>query len=266
MRNKLYLGLALCLSIASCGEREVEVDDDTQSSIDYAYAEMSFSQVIPAVNNIGIDEEGVDKQGVLGTCATVTVSTVSGVFPRVMTVDYGAGCTDNDGRIRSGQLVITYSSAWLSDSSNVSVEMFDYHINGDLLEGQISMQKKFNDMGDMEVISNISGGKIYTTDGIIQYESIKTTEWLAGATTLTTDDDIIKTYGNANGLNSEGVSYASVIVQPLYQELSCDYISSGVVDLSPAGKVTRSTNFGDQTCDDKATVTIGNLSFDITLQ
>jgi hypothetical protein len=266
MRNKLYLGLALCLSIAACGERDVEVDDDTQTSADFAYAESSFSQVIPAVNNIGIDEEGVDKQGVLGTCATVTVSTLSGIFPRVMTVDYGAGCTDEDGRTRSGQLIITYGSAWLSDSSNVSVEMIDYHINGVLHEGQISLLKKSNSSGDMEVVSNISGGKIHTANGIIQYESIKTTEWLAGATTVDTSDDILKTYGNANGVNREGVSYASVIVQPLYQELSCDYISAGVVDLSPAGKETRSTYFGDQTCDDKATVTIGNLSFEITLQ
>ena len=178
----------------------------------------------------------------------------------------GAGCTDEDGRTRSGQLIITYGSAWLSDSSNVSVEMIDYHINGVLHEGQISLLKKSNSSGDMEVVSNISGGKIHTANGIIQYESIKTTEWLAGATTVDTSDDILKTYGNANGVNREGVSYASVIVQPLYQELSCDYISAGVVDLSPAGKETRSTYFGDQTCDDKATVTIGNLSFEITLQ
>lgn len=265
MRKSFYAGIFGLLSIVACKETEFDLASDIASSTDYVAAEMSFNDVGAVVNNIGIDEEGVGKGSSAASCATVTVSTTSGTFPRVMTIDYGNGCVGADGRNRTGQLIVTYTSPWLSDTCQVSVLLVNYTIDGVLTEGEVIMQKTKSSVGKIEIVSNINGGKIHLPEGVVEYESVKTTEWLEGGLTATIEDDVVKVYGNANGVSSDGVAYASIIVQPLYRDFSCDYISEGIVDLTPSGGLTRSTNFGDMTCDNIAVVSMGAISVEITL-
>lgn len=265
MTKTVYAGIFTLLAVAACKNTDLDINTDVTSSTEFVTAEMSFNDVGAVVNNIGIDEEGVGKLSQGDSCTTVTVSTTPGTFPRVMTIDYGTGCVGMDGRNRAGQLIVTFTNAWLADTCQVSVQMVNYTIDGVLTEGEVIMQKTKSSVGKIEIVSNVNGGKIHLPDGIVEYESIKTTEWLQGGLTASVEDDIIKVYGNSNGVTSDGVQYSSVIVQPLYREFSCDYISEGIIDFTPSGELTRSTNFGDMTCDNIATVTIGSVSVEITL-
>lgn len=264
--RKVYLAaLALGLTLYGCKKEEEEQEDyGVTTVVEHSMAESSFSDVSTVVNSIGIDEEGVEKTSDSSGCALVTVSTAPGQFPKVVTIDYGQSCTDFDGRVKSGQMILTYSNSWLSDTCYANVEMINYHIDGVKYEGSIALQR-VSSPNKVEVTTNVSNGKVHTESGVVTYETVKTTEWVAGVGTLTKDDDIIKIYGSSNGVGSDGLNYASVVIQPMYKELSCGYISGGIVDVAPEGKLTRSTNYGDRTCDDKATVTIGDRSFEITL-
>jgi hypothetical protein len=72
--------------------------------------------------------------------------------------------------------------------------------------------------------------------------------------------------GSANGTSAGGTSYTAVIGQALRKELSCRHIVSGIISITPGDKPTRTINYGDGTCDDKATVTINGNVFNITLR
>ena len=56
-------------------------------------------------------------------------------------------------------------------------------------------------------------------------------------------------------------SYPSAVVK----KASCKWFSSGSVLITPVGDVPRTINFGDGTCDNKATLTIGDKTIDILL-
>lgn len=78
-------------------------------------------------------------------------------------------------------------------------------------------------------------------------------------------DDSYHISGSANGTNINNVSYTVNIDTPLKVSTSCRYITSGVATLKVTGIADRVIDFGDGTCDNSATVTIGKLSYTIPL-
>ena len=89
---------------------------------------------------------------------------------------------------------------------------------------------------------------------------------IAGASTpFVRNDDIYRITGTANGVNINGVSYTANIVQPLRRAISCQWVESGTVEITPANLATRTLDFGSTGCDNQATVTVNNNSYSITL-
>jgi hypothetical protein len=56
------------------------------------------------------------------------------------------------------------------------------------------------------------------------------------------------------------------IVSPLIKSLDCKWIKQGTIHFQPSGKPLRIIDFGMGNCDDDATVTINNNTFNIKLK
>lgn len=257
--------------------RKAEVDTDTQAAEDNTIAEQSFSQIGPTVVSVGIKEEGVKKKGVpvmgLSTegdlfCATVKVtdaagnpidSTNIGSFPKKVEIDFGPGCPDIDGRVRKGIIRAEFSNHWSTAGASVTINFLNFFVDNVNFEGKIQMTNN----GNYSYTTIVDDGKITSSSPsfVIHYESNQTTRWISGfSTDSIASDDIYEVSGNATGVNRKGQSYSTVIMLPLRKEMICKWIVKGQVELIPEGKDSRSINFGDGACDNKASVTInGNV-------
>ena len=101
------------------------------------------------------------------------------------------------------------------------------------------------------------------------YTSTRTREWVVGENTsgiLGWFDDVYKVSINSSGTNFNGASFTSKTTKPLQISLVCPWIEAGTIEFTPSGKLTRTIDYGNGDCDNKATVTIAGVSFPITLR
>ena len=71
--------------------------------------------------------------------------------------------------------------------------------------------------------------------------------------------------GTASGTAFDGTHFTSNITSALIVALNCRWIEEGKIEFKPDGKLTRTIDFGNGDCDNKATVTIAGISFNILL-
>jgi hypothetical protein len=78
-------------------------------------------------------------------------------------------------------------------------------------------------------------------------------------------DDVYTFRGSSTGITVTNQAFTIVITTPLVYSVACTHFVSGVFELTPAGEVTRTLDFGNGECDAFATVTVLGFSFQITL-
>lgn len=247
--------------MVSC-EKE-QPDTDTSAAVDNGVAESEFAQVFPTVNQIAVNEEGVEKGLIDTSCATVTINPIdSGVFPKTMTIDYGTGCTDADGRIRKGKITAVYSGKWKTTGSSITITLDEFSTETYSFKGTFTTTNN----GGNSYKNTLVGGRLIGSGGEVKLDFDKTVTWSSGsATPAYPHDDEFSVTGTASGTNKKGEAYTSTIASALIKKSNCKYVSSGIVKIKPADKDEREINFGDGTCDNTAKVKIGDKSFDIKL-
>ena len=263
----ITLSAALACSISFTGCKKAEVDKDTQSSVDFSVAEMGYSGIFPAAQAIGINEDGVDKAN--HSCATITVlsgdttMSPSGTNPIALLIDYGTGCEDIDGRVKTGQLTLTFHEKIASIGAVIDVTPVDYTVDGVSYSGVIQLQHT----GPDTYTSTIANGECSADSWNIFYDGTSTfTQTEGAATPADPSDDVFSYTNDSQCTNREGNAFTVTTDEPLIKRNSCDWIESGVVNLTPEGLATRSFDFGDGSCDDQATVTINGNTFVFTLR
>lgn len=243
------------------------IDADTISAEDNATAEMVFDDVFALMDEAAKDQPGLRQSGFRASCADITVDTT--VSPRVLTLDFGAGCTGNDGRTRSGKIIITFTGRY-RDQGTVITHTFDnYYVNGNKVEGTKTVTNMGrNAMGNLYYKIEVKNAKITTDNGVISWESTREREWTNGEGTASILDDEYNITGTASGTNRNGKSYAILIDNnnPLHVKIGCRWIVSGAVNITPDGKPGRTVDYGAGECDNDATVTINGRTFDIKLR
>ena len=268
MRKKALLGGLLILTATlftqqSC--RKNEVDKDTQSSIDYSVAESGYSGVLPVINQIGIDEDGVNRTG--SSCATITVAAGDTAnFPNqpvTLRIDYGTGCSDFDGRIRSGILLATFNDKFSETGASVVVELMDYRVNGIQYKGTMTLRNNGND----SYSSAVADGECLASDWKILYDGESSVSWINGLSTPDDPSDDVFEYTNDSEItNREGKKSVIETISPLIKRNDCKYIQRGILNVTPEGLATRSFDFGNTGCDNLAQITINGNTFQFELK
>ncbi|QHS61236.1 hypothetical protein [Chitinophaga agri] len=205
--------------------------------------------------------------GKLGTCALPEVDDVSaGQWPKVMLIKFGSQCADETGRVRAGNIQVTYSNYFYYPNAVITIKPLSYTVNGIAVTGT-------------EVITNLSTNSIYKYNAVLTDASLKldtvTLSFTSNRTITQTDglatlndvtDDVFSIYGTdslyyPNGLVA-GISVAEG--DALERKINCPWFSKGKA-LVTVGAITANVNYGNGVCDDSATIDLGDKVKSIVL-
>jgi hypothetical protein len=273
MKKYISMSLAgaaiLTMTIAGC-RKEKKVDNDTTIASDNNLAEASFNEVTnisdAAANGyLSSTQYKSEMDTTVMGCATVILDTVS--TPHKIIIDYGpTNCTCGDGRQRRGKIITTFTGRY-RDAGTVITHTFDnYFVNNNQIMGTKTVTNMgTNSSGHPYFNISVSGSVIKASGGTITWSSTRVREWIAGYDTYILADDVYLITGSGSGTNASGTNFTVTITSALRIELSCPRIVSGVIDITPSGKPTRTLNYGSGACDNQATVTINGNTYNITL-
>jgi hypothetical protein len=272
MKRILYSALVLfsaaaALTLNSC--KKEEPDTETQSAVDNSVCEGEFTSRMGVINSIAIKEQGV--KSMMSGQPTIIINpadTLDG-FPVTMILDYGTGTVDSvDGKVRKGQMICTFSNSWDTIGTTITVKLNNYYI----AKNSSAPWWKY-DCDSMMIIhtaansftNNIIGGKCTSSSWNLEWACTRTLTQTGGMGDLNPYNDVFEFTGNAQGKNREGKKYTVNVTVPVIKRASCSWITQGRIDLTPEGLATRTVDYGDGTCDDKATLTINGNTFQFTM-
>lgn len=267
-KNYLYiLSIVLVGAILfqSC-EKETSTltDDEVAIAEDDALAENLFDDIFDVAIAA---EQLIDGQIYGGTlksavvsdsCPNVTVDHPDSTYwPKIITIDYGDGCTGFYEQTRSGKIIILVTGRYRVTGTSRTITLENYYINGIHVEGTKTITNDgVNNEGNICYSIELTGGKITTPDSIvITRESVRTREWVAGSDTWWNIwDDVYFITGQTTGINFRGVAYSRTIIIPLEWAATCRFIKSGSIDIVVGENDPITLDFGDGECDNEATV------------
>ncbi|WP_317896898.1 hypothetical protein [Aurantibacillus circumpalustris] len=234
----LFLGSLVTLIFTNCSKKEtLEVDNESQSVVDYAIADQEFMGLISAAS-IGALQ-----------------FTVTGVqnFTHIINAQ-----SMPDGKERSGRINISRITQSKTPGSQMVFKMdncWASAINYTCDSIIVTTTESNNDFTNFHVV--LVNGSCKTSDFTIKYKFDRTFILYAngdsgGSYPLT------YVYGSASGTNRSNGGFSTSVAQGtwLVKRANCAYINSGTMELTPDGFKTRTINFGDGTCDDQATFTV----------
>lgn len=277
MKNRIVFAM---LSLASViltfnGCRKEGVNYSTTVALDNSIAQAGFNDLHNVVLQESADNgfaglrsgNNTEYGKVADGCATVTFSAPLGTYPNTMTIDFGTGCIGYYGIERSGKIIATFTGAYRTPGTVITITTDNYHVNGNLVEGTKTITNT-GENADGNIVFNIAvtDGKITLADGsAIEWNASREREWSEGADTEIISDDVYMISGSSYGINREGINFTETITADLRVELDCRYIVSGIREIAPEGIETRTVDYGDGECDNQISITIEGTTYDIEL-
>ena len=243
------------------------VDDDAVTEVAYEDVFNTVDNATIIMENLGLLKGDFESAIVLvDSCPTITIST--GAFPKTITINYGTGCTGFNGSTRSGKIIITVTDHRAVVNSMRTVTFDNYYFNGIKIEGTKELKNLGPNANQNIVISDkLTDGKLTLPDGKTITRSVNhQREWIFGWSTKTIWDDECLITGTATGTNINGISYTNTILTGLDWKRVCEFIVSGTVKFERTGVDPVVLDYGTGDCDNKATLTRGDKTKDITLK
>lgn len=209
--------------------------------------------------------DGVDSAS---HCYTITESETNGGFPKTITIDFGTGCTGRDGHTRRGKITAVYTGKMREGGSTATVSFDGYYIDTFKVEGTLKAENKSTGSGLIFSVTVTNGKISIPTGDYIEVNRTHTWTQTAGADTPHNPvDDVFNVTGSSAGTASLlGVTYqwTTEITTPVVRKLSCRWRVAGQVTVT-RNNIKAVIDYGNGECDNKATVTIGQKVYDITL-
>ena len=279
MKTKIFLIIAILaiLPFSSCKKNSSSLE---QTSIDLAdddaASDAVFEDILNSVDyaSIMLDDmlKGGDTKSEIITsdsCPVITVKHPStGIWPKVVTIDYGTGCVGFYDNTRSGKIIIEVTGACRVEGSKRTVSFENYYFNGVKVEGTKVVENiGFNGNQNLVFSVNLTDGKLTFPDGKTIERSVEhQREWTAGLLTGNIWDDECLITGFANGKNVEGYAYTRTVTTALHWKRVCLFIVSGVVKIEKEGTEPFEIDYGTGECDNKAIVKRGDEFKEIQLR
>ena len=202
-------------------------------------------------------------------CFTVTITPHDPfVFPKTVVIDFGTGCTGSDGHTRRGKIITVYTGPMIIPGSKATTTFDGFYTDSIKVEGTHIVQN--NSTSNHFIFSiTVENGKLTAPSGnfIMWNKHITVTQIEGNGTPHFPLDDIFSITGSGNGTVKHGdntVQWSFEIIEPLIRKFICHWTIKGTVRLTVNG-ITGILNYGNGDCDNKATLTIGNVVINITL-
>lgn len=272
----LLTGLAFTFLLSSCLKNRDE-DNDTSAAKNESTAENYFSELSSIADQVATtgDLSGFkisqDLGSMVSNCAIITIDTSANVStqnPNIYTIDFGTGCLGNDGKTRSGKIIISSSGPYLQEGTVVNITPEIYSVNGNQISGIRTVTNLGeNALGQPSFSVVVSGTIILSNNGgTITWNANRVRTWTTGFNTpLLFLDDEYSLSGSSSGTKVNGLNWTSQINTSLLYKHSCRQIVSGTITISPENKADRLVNFGNGECDYSASVTINGNTYTFNL-
>lgn len=261
----LFIGLSLAL-LVSCNNDETtpdfsadDIEDANLDAMEDSYFDDGDDMVTEAFTSTDADLTGgkVNSDERL-VCAALTRSGSKG--DGSLRVDFGSGCTDPRGNVRTGAIVVTHDGSWNEAGSQWTITFDDYTINGIKIEGTrtVKVISVTDDLTTYEV--RLTGGKITWPDGRVATREVERRREHERNENNILDRLII--YGTAQGTFRNGRGYSIEILERLIYRRAC--AAEGViipvsgVKLIKHGERELTVDYGDGTCDNVVILTNKN--------
>ncbi|WP_418263974.1 hypothetical protein [Flavobacterium faecale] len=278
--RKLILASSLALGLCiSCDSNDKAVDN-SPLTIEDAQTESKIDAAIEDVSNIVEDQYATQQASTakpsvanprnLPECAVVSFELINNTYTR--TVDFGTtGCTLANGNTIKGKIIISFSKDLSAPSKTLSYTLENFYHNGRLIQGNRTIEltkKATTHLNEVHPVSTLNidmtvtfeNGKIYTRKGT------RTREIIEGYNTPQLTDNVLIVTGNHTTSYPNGTTITSTIDPRLR------FLGNCVYHFPVSGKITIVKNnnqgvidFGDGTCDNKATITIQGITVEYTL-
>lgn len=257
----------LALVIVACekdGFSTGDVQHDPEATSAVASASVPFDDA-SAIADIAYQGEYSGKTADVLSCANITIDTLTANMHRV-SIDFGTGCTDANGNVRSGVIRTTYLVPRTSPGSTTDIEFINYYYNQVRVDGfyhQTFMGLNSANQPEWEV--DIDGSTTYAPGDTLFYVSSRTRTWTEGFLPFDPNNITFTLNGTASGERSGHPAWLASTVEDLVWKINCPYIVDGTYELSVVGLPNYEVDFGDGTCDSQAEVSNGNNTVIVSL-
>lgn len=248
-KTSAILMLAI-LTLASCKKR-TETDNGVMEDEIISNQTTSEFELEELYASLDCDYEWSDFGG---ACATVTESSTD--FPKTITIDFGTGCTGVGGRTKKGKIIIEVSDDMRNTSAHRKITFDNFFVNDVQVAGERNVTNTgLNTSGNMvfSVIADMS----FTRDGETRTRTINhQREWIAGSSTCEFVDDEYFITGTGETIGIDDREGTHTIITALHiAPGTCNYITSGSIEIKTSKNRGGTIDFGTGTCDNKATLT-----------
>ena len=184
-------------------------------------------------------------------------------YPKTLTYDFGNGCID-DNKNKKGKIILSVGTPWKSDSY-IAASFLNYSENYNKLDGTYKLTNKSTSDG---IFLTFEANNITLTDSsgkAFIYNIVQNYKQIAGNKTWQIEDDIYEITGSASTVLSDGQKLSWLIVNPLIKTNSCGWVQSGKGIFTLNSK-NINVDYGNGTCDNKATIQIDDYITEVTLR
>lgn len=271
------LSLVFMAGLSSCQEEDsilgstLTLDDGLELSVDEADIEATFEEIEEIA--LGVEEEVGDPERrqaappiELWRCAEISRDTAA----KTLTVDFGEGCEGEDGRVRKGKILITYTRRLHIPGAVRSTEFIGYSVDSVEVEGKRTLTNITESAEDYFTLeSKLEGGKITWPDGTFATrESNRTRTWLRARNPI---QDEFQVTGSVEGVNRKGVAYSVSIEEALIYKRLCRRSRifmpvAGTKMFSHSERGELEVNYGEGDCDTLVTLTVGEESREVDIR
>jgi hypothetical protein len=197
-------------------------------------------------------------------CADVTRDTVN----QTITIDFGEGCEDRRGVVRSGKIQVVYNGTHREPGSYKIITFEDFVIDSIQVEGTrtaTNVTDTTQEDGLTVYETSLVGGKLTFADGTtITREANHTRTKYHGETR---EDSYATLTGSASGTLQDETDYNMEITTEILISGACGlHVHVSGVKEFVAGETAVTIDFGDGTCDNLADVTINGETTTIELE
>ncbi|MCF6401433.1 hypothetical protein L3C95_01020 [Chitinophaga filiformis] len=220
-----------------------------------------------SLNETGRKAHRAEMAAKLGSCFSYDIDDVTqDQWPKTLLIKFGAGCADNTGRVRAGNIQVVYSGYFYYPGSVIVIKPLTYKVNGVTVTGT----KTITNMSTNSVYkysSVVTGGTVQLDTVMVGFNSNTIITQTAGTATMgDVTDDIFSITGTDSLTYPMGIA-ASITVNEadaLERKLECPWIGKGKALVTVKG-VTATVNYGNGICDDSATIDLGDKIKSIAL-
>lgn len=272
MNLKHFLSL-LCISVLvlSCVQDEDEttnqpanfsLDNEQRSTQMSVATDVSYS----IVDN-GFTEQVSGSRNFFTTffpdCAEITHTTNGNCSSGSITIDFGEGCTLNNGNFVEGEVVITYERVD-NNTTNFTYNYNNYAVNLiGVSGGGTGVRTYSNTNGNPQDYSTENIAFTFPNSSVTGTRvAERTTVWVEGVESNTWTDNVYEMEGEWTTNLSNGFSRNGLVTETLIFRLNCPLIVEGVVQISQNGN-NATLDYGDGNCDSIAVLTINGIAYEI---